>query len=204
MNLRRGVLDILGVVLGAAMIAALVHIAAILIIPLYATRDAFARLTPLGPINATVVLAQPGPRARLLPFRDPAVASAFCRFDLTRGPLRVRAPVDDSGFASLSFHPGAAASSMRSPTKRRRMAPLRLLSSPRRNCARCRQGTTRIPGSGLARGLGRRQGLRDDPRLQRAAKPLSTRRKRGASAHLRHRSAPAVIEPRGRWTRARR
>ena len=104
MNLRRRVLDVLGVVLGAAMIAALVHIAAILIIPLYATRDAFARLKPLGPINATVLLEQPGPRARLLPFRDPAVASAFCRFDLTRGPLRVRAPVDDSDFASLSFH----------------------------------------------------------------------------------------------------
>src|SRR5579863_2378392 len=86
------------------MIAALVHIAAILMIPLYATRDAFARLTPLGPVNATIALEQPGPRARLLPFRDPAVASAFCRFDLTNGPLRVKAPADGSAFVSLSFH----------------------------------------------------------------------------------------------------
>lgn len=104
MSFRRRVFDVLGVVLGAAMIAALVHIAAILIIPLYATRDAFARLTPLGPVNATIALEQPGPRARLLPYRDPAVASAFCRFDLANGPLRVKAPADGSGFVSLSFH----------------------------------------------------------------------------------------------------
>lgn len=104
MNLRRRVVDVLTVVLGAAMIAALVHIAAILIIPLYATHDAFARLGPLGPVNATIALEQPGPRARLLPYRDPAIASAFCRFDLTDGPLRVRAPADGSGFVSLSFH----------------------------------------------------------------------------------------------------
>jgi len=97
-------IDVMTVVLSAAMIAALVHIAAILVIPLYATRDAFARLSPLGPVNATIALEQPGPQARLIPYRDPAVASAFCRFDLAAGPLRVRAPADGSGFVSLSFH----------------------------------------------------------------------------------------------------
>jgi len=61
-------------------------------------------LSPLGPVNATIALEQPGPQARLLPYRDPAVASAFCRFDLSAGPLRVRAPADGSGFVSLSFH----------------------------------------------------------------------------------------------------
>ena len=104
MNIRRRLIDLLMVALGAAMIAALVHIVAILIIPLYATRDAFARLSPLGPVNATIALPQPGPQERLIPYGDPAVASAFCRFDLTDGPLRVKAPVDGSGFASLSFH----------------------------------------------------------------------------------------------------
>jgi uncharacterized membrane protein len=103
-NLRRRLIDLLMLALGAAMIAALVHIVAILIIPLYATHDAFARLSQLGPVNATIVLAQPSPQERLIPYGDPAVASAFCRFDLTDGPLRVKAPVDGSGFASLSFH----------------------------------------------------------------------------------------------------
>lgn len=104
MNLRRFLLDLLMVALGAAMIAALVHIVAILVIPLYATRDAYARLSQLGPVNATIALPQSSPQERLIPYGDPAVASAFCRFDLTDGPLRVKAPVDGSGFASLSFH----------------------------------------------------------------------------------------------------
>jgi uncharacterized membrane protein len=89
---------------GAAMIAALVHIIAILIIPLYATRDAFARLSDLGPVDQTILLPQAAPEQRLIPYGDPAVASAFCRFDLSAGPVRVKAPIDPSGFVSLSFH----------------------------------------------------------------------------------------------------
>jgi uncharacterized membrane protein len=103
-NLTRRAIDVLMIALGAAMIAALVHIVAILIIPLYASRDAFARLSPLGPVNATILLPQASPQARLIPYGDPAVASAFCRFDLSAGPLRVKAPADPSGFSSLSFH----------------------------------------------------------------------------------------------------
>jgi uncharacterized membrane protein len=100
----RRVADVLMIGLGAAMVAALVHIVLILIIPFYASHDAFARLRPLGEANETIVLERPGPLARLLPYRDPAVASAFCRFDLTAGPLRVKAPADGARFASLSFH----------------------------------------------------------------------------------------------------
>jgi uncharacterized membrane protein len=103
-KLKQRAIDLLMITLGAAMVAALVHIVAILIIPLYASRDAFARLSPLGPVNATILLPQPSPEARLIPYGDPAVASAFCRFDLSAGPLRVRAPADPSGFSSLSFH----------------------------------------------------------------------------------------------------
>ena len=104
MSVWRRMIDLLMVALGAAMIAILVHIVAILIIPLYATRDAFARLSQLGPINATIALAQASPRERLIPYGDPAVASAFCRFDLSSGPVRVKAPVAGAAFASLSFH----------------------------------------------------------------------------------------------------
>lgn len=104
MNPKRRAIEFAMIALGAAMIAALVHIVAILIIPLYASRDAFARLTPLGPVNATILLPQPGPKTHLIPYSDPAVASAFCRYDLSAGPLRVKAPADPSGFSSLSFH----------------------------------------------------------------------------------------------------
>jgi uncharacterized membrane protein len=97
-------IEALMVALGAAMVAALVHIIVILMIPLFATRDAFARLSELGPAGPTIALPQPGPEQRLIPYSDPAVASAFCRFDLSAGPLRVKAPADPSGFVSLSFH----------------------------------------------------------------------------------------------------
>jgi uncharacterized membrane protein len=103
-NLKQRAIETTMIAVGAAMVAALTHIVAVLIIPLYASHDAFARLSPLGPINATVVLPQPAPEARLIPYGDPTVASAFCRFDLSAGPLRVKAPADSSGFASLSFH----------------------------------------------------------------------------------------------------
>lgn len=104
MTPRRLLLDLLMIGLGAAMIAALVHIVSILIIPVYATRDAFARLSERGPVDATVGLPQPSPAERAIPYRDPAIASAFCRFDLGAGPLRVRAPADGAQFVSLSFH----------------------------------------------------------------------------------------------------
>jgi len=95
---------VLMVALGALLVGAIVHIVTVLIVPVLATRDAFARLRPLGQVNATVALERPRPDQRLLPYSDPAVASAFCRFDLGAGPVRVRAPASRSGFASLSFH----------------------------------------------------------------------------------------------------
>jgi uncharacterized membrane protein len=86
------------------MVAALVHFIVILLIPVVATRDAFARLAALGPVNATIALARPSPSESRFPFGDPALASAFCRYDLSAGPVRVKAPVGRAGFASLSFH----------------------------------------------------------------------------------------------------
>jgi uncharacterized membrane protein len=87
-----------------AIVGALVHFIVILVIPVVATRDAFARLEGLGPVGATIALARPSPTERLFPYADPALASAFCRFDLAAGPVRVKAPVGRAGFASLSFH----------------------------------------------------------------------------------------------------
>ena len=96
--------DILQIALYATIIGALVHLVTILAIPQLATRDAFARLAPMGPVNSTIALERPGPLNRQTPYGDPAIASAFCRFDLANGPVRVKAHFARSGFASLSFH----------------------------------------------------------------------------------------------------
>ncbi len=85
-------------------VGALVHFVVILLLPVVATRDAFARLQNLGPVDATIALARPSPAERRFPYADPALASAFCRFDLAAGPVRVKAAVGRAGFASLSFH----------------------------------------------------------------------------------------------------
>lgn len=104
-RMRRTLVDVATVLLGAVLTAGLVHIVAILIIPRYATNDAFARLSRLGQVNQTILLPAAGtPQARLFPYLDPAIASAFCRYDLSNGPLRVKASIARYEFSSISFH----------------------------------------------------------------------------------------------------
>ena len=103
-RLRAAVFDMMMIVLGGALTAGLVHIVAILIIPLYASNDAFARLSQFAPVNKTVLLPGANGAARLFPYADPAVAAAFCRYDLRDGPVRVKAPIARYEFSSLSFH----------------------------------------------------------------------------------------------------
>lgn len=90
-------------VAAAVILAALVHLIVVLVAPLVAEHDAFARLEPLGALNETVLLPRAGPKTTLLPYADPAVAMSFCRYDLSAGPIRVTAP-SGRAFASISFH----------------------------------------------------------------------------------------------------
>ena len=85
-----------------AILAVLVHLIVVLLVPQVAERGAFARLKPLGEPNVTILLPRAGPSERALPYGDPAIAVAFCRFDLASGPVRVSAPAGRA-FASLSF-----------------------------------------------------------------------------------------------------
>jgi uncharacterized membrane protein len=102
--LRAAFFDVATILLGGAMTAGLVHVVAILIIPLYASNDAYARLSHLGSTNTTLLLPAADAKARLFPYEDPAVAAAFCRYDLRDGPIRVKTPIARYEFSSLSFH----------------------------------------------------------------------------------------------------
>jgi uncharacterized membrane protein len=84
-------------------LAALVHFIVVLLAPYMASRDAFARLAPLGSLDETVLLPRTGPAEKTFPYADPAVAMAFCRYDLALGPIRVQAPAGRS-FSSIAFH----------------------------------------------------------------------------------------------------
>ena len=87
-----------------AVLAAITHGAMVLLIPTVAEHDAFSALSALAPLGTTLTLPRAAPGLRHFPYLDPAAASAFCRYDLSAGPIRVRAPLGNGGFVSISFH----------------------------------------------------------------------------------------------------
>ena len=89
--------------LGGALLGGIVHLATIIILPRTATQDAYARLTPIAPVNSVVHLPAPTPEKDTMPFMDPAFASAICRYDLSQGPLKLSVPVS-LAYTSVSFY----------------------------------------------------------------------------------------------------
>ena len=90
-------------ILGGALLGGIVHLATVIILPRTATQDAYARLTSIAPVNTVVALPAPTPEKAVMPFMDPAFASAVCRYDLSKGPLKLTVPVSP-GYTSVSFY----------------------------------------------------------------------------------------------------
>jgi uncharacterized membrane protein len=84
-------------------IAGLVHIGSLLGVPRVATAGPYERLAALAADGRFVVLPDEGAGVDVLPFRDPAFVTAACRFDLTKGPITVRAPLPAT-YGALSVH----------------------------------------------------------------------------------------------------
>ena len=89
--------------LGGAVLGGIVHLATIIILPRTATQDAYSRLERIVPVNAVTALPAPTPQSEPMPFMDPAFASAVCRYDLSRGPLKLSVPVS-LAYTSVSFY----------------------------------------------------------------------------------------------------
>jgi uncharacterized membrane protein len=96
--IRWALLLVVGVVLGA-----IVHLTTIMLLPRTATQDAYMRLSPIAPVNTVVSVPLPGPDSAVMPFMDPAFASAVCRYDLSKGPLKFTTPVS-LAYTSVSFY----------------------------------------------------------------------------------------------------
>jgi uncharacterized membrane protein len=90
-------------ILSGLLLGALVHLTTIMALPRTASRDAYARLASLGPVNEFSVLPGPSPEASILPFMDPAFAVAVCRYDLAKGPLKLTVPVNQA-YTSVTFY----------------------------------------------------------------------------------------------------
>ncbi len=86
-----------------ALLGGVVHLATIIILPRTATQDAFARLQKIAPVNTVTALPTPKPAGSIMPFMDPAFATAVCRYDLTDGPLKLTVPVS-LAYTSISFY----------------------------------------------------------------------------------------------------
>ena len=76
-------------------LAGLIHIMAVLTLPMLAPRDAHARLAALGPVNTMIELPAATPGRQVMPMMAPDVRYAFCRFDSGYGPVRLKATVAD-------------------------------------------------------------------------------------------------------------
>ena len=76
-------------------LAGLIHIVAVLMLPMLAPRNAQARLAELGPVNTMIELPAAAPGKQAMPMMAPDVRYAFCRFDLSNGPVRLSATIAD-------------------------------------------------------------------------------------------------------------
>src|SRR5512132_3804428 len=90
-------------ILGGVLLGGIVHLATVIILPRPATHDAYARLSLIAPVNTVVALPAPTPEKAVMPFMDPAFASAVCRYDLSQGTLKLTVPVS-LAYTSVSFY----------------------------------------------------------------------------------------------------
>ncbi|HAH63914.1 MAG TPA: hypothetical protein DCL72_00210 [Rhizobiales bacterium] len=76
-------------------LAGLIHIVAVLTLPMLAPKNANARLAALGPVNTMIELPAAAPGRQVMPMMAPDVRYAVCRFDLANGPIRLKATIPD-------------------------------------------------------------------------------------------------------------
>ncbi len=89
---------------GAFIIAGIVHICAILSMPRLAPLDSYTRMETMTLAGRIVPLPPLTPGKEFAPFEDPAMVASVCRYDLDRGPLRVRGNFAADNLVLLSFH----------------------------------------------------------------------------------------------------
>ena len=94
---------VLLLILAAILLGGIVHLSTVLAMPQAAKQDAYSRLTPLTPVNTMVPLATPTAETEVMPFMDPAFATAVCRYDLSSGALKLIAPVSQA-YTSVTFY----------------------------------------------------------------------------------------------------
>jgi uncharacterized membrane protein len=88
---------------GGALLGGIIHICATFAAPVVATGNAFQQLRTILPLNRMVVLPAPAWGKQILPYLQPDMLYAMCRYELTGGPVSVTAAVAGRGWV-LSLH----------------------------------------------------------------------------------------------------
>lgn len=116
--------------LAGVLLGGIVHLVAVLVLPHTATQDAYTRLSTITQINTVAPIPQPTPQSEVMPFMDPAFASAVCRYDLTPGPIKLRVPVTPA-YTSVSFYTrrGVAYYAINDRAAGRRLIELQLMTA---------------------------------------------------------------------------
>lgn len=97
-------------IVGTVMMALLVHIVTIFWVPTMSANQAFAVLNRIGAQGGLVMLPDPETvptdddlGVEAIPYRDPYITTATCRFDLARGPVVLRGRIA-SPYWSFTIH----------------------------------------------------------------------------------------------------
>jgi len=90
-------------IIAGVLLGGVVHLVSVLALPKIATQDAYSRLTPITKLNAVTQLPTADPSNTLMPYLDPAFATAVCRYDLSGGPIKLSVPVSQA-YTSVSFY----------------------------------------------------------------------------------------------------
>ena len=116
------------------LLGGIVHLITILVLPRTASHNAYARLAPVAPVNTVAPVPNPTPQASLLPFMDPAFATAVCRYDLGDTPIKLTAPVI-AAYTSVSFYTrqGVPYYAINDRAAGRRVIELDLMTTAQRN-----------------------------------------------------------------------
>jgi uncharacterized membrane protein len=120
--------------LSGTLLGGIVHLIAILVLPTAATQDAYSRLVAIAPANTVAAVPQATAQNEVLPFMDPAFASAVCRYDLSNGPIKLTVPVSPA-YTSVSFYTrwGVAYYAINDRAAGRRLIELELMTAAQRS-----------------------------------------------------------------------
>jgi uncharacterized membrane protein len=97
-------------IVATGLMALLVHITTIFWVPTMSGNQAFAVMNRIAAQGGMVMLPEPGDEiagnpltSEAIPYRDPYLTIATCRFDLSRGPIEIRGRIV-SPYWSFSLH----------------------------------------------------------------------------------------------------